>query len=185
MTEPSSPARTPQRTPAKPRALRKLRYRLTAQHPAPSISIDPTNSSARAPLAFLSSPLRASSCAAATHTNNSPLPSTQVISTGKVSDLGLGTSGGRTGGVCALPVGDCGPATPRFLAVVGRPPRIHVTSWTEGFSPRTEVRFSAIPFVFPSVWYRTIQIRSLAPYGVRCGHASHGAAAPVAAPAVS
>jgi hypothetical protein len=36
--------------------------------------------------------------------------------------LGLSTSGGRTGGVCALPVGDCGPATPRFLTGARHPP---------------------------------------------------------------
>jgi hypothetical protein len=54
--------------------------------------------------------------------------------------LGLGTSGGRTGGARALSVVDCGLATPQFLAVELAPPSVRLVSWPGGITPRFPVR---------------------------------------------
>jgi hypothetical protein len=97
--------------------------RLTAQYPASPISIDPMKSSARAPLAFLPSPLRASSCAAVTHTDNSPLPRTRFYTAAPGLVRGRGGSpwcvGCCYGGIASAGTGNSG----EFLAVVEGPPR--------------------------------------------------------------
>jgi hypothetical protein len=124
-------ARTPQRTPAKPRTARKLRSRSIARYPASPISIDPMNSSARAPPVFLPPPLHASSCAAATHTDNSP-PPVNLITVGCLPS-GLGCGGASTPVVAVRGIWEWNrsPGTSEFLAVAPAPPRAPYSRWCD------------------------------------------------------
>jgi hypothetical protein len=139
-TEPSPPARTPKQTPAKPRTVRKLRSRSVARYPASPISIDPTNSSARTPLVFLPPPLHASSCAAATHTDNSP-PPVNLITVGCLPS-GLGCGGASTPvvavrGICEW---NRSPGNRELLAALHPPSRNRTTAWAEKSPPQSEVK---------------------------------------------
>jgi hypothetical protein len=106
----------------------------------PSRRLSPTNSSARAPLVFLPPPLHASSCAAATHTDNSP-PPVNLITVGCLpSRLGCGGASTPVVAVRGICEWNRSPGNRELLAALHPPSRNRTTAWAEKSPPQSEVK---------------------------------------------